>query len=280
MFKSYLFIPANKQRFIEKAAKIPQVDYRVFDLEDSVLASNIEQSLRLLSEIEIKETDWLRIPLLESGIRQVILSSSRIGISQYVIPKFAGFQEIEGIIEEILTINRDAKVLLLLENARSYIELEKILAAFSQSIHGVSLGLHDFAYDTGMKNDYKLLRHIRMNIMLLARAYGVEPIDVVSTHLRNEKLLTEEIFDGFEMGYRAKFLIHPFQLEVLKSVSFYTEEEVNEYKKVLQYYEENIRGKEALFSYNDRVYEKMHLEEIKRIVRWGKTLYGTNGEIF
>lgn len=274
MFKSYFFIPANKKRFLEKVEKMEGIDYRVFDLEDSILKSDLEKSIDLLLNVNVKKTDWLRIPLFKSSIRNIL--SKGIGIDNYVIPKFKGYEDIRKIIEEFLSINPNAKFILLLENAKSYIELEKILLEFNKYIYGISLGIHDFTFETCMKNDYIFLRNIRMNIMILAKAYSVEPIDVVSMYLNNEKALKEEIFDGFKCGYRSKFLIHPFQLEVLKSIPFYTKEEVDEYQKVLSYYYEEIRGKEALFSFNNRVYEKVHIEEIKKIVKWGSEYYGAN----
>jgi citrate lyase beta subunit len=280
MFKSYFFIPANNKRFIEKTEILGGIDFRVFDLEDSVLPSDLENSIKLLSSIEIKNSDWLRIPINENNLMKVVKDSIKLGIDNFVIPKFEGLAEFQKIANQILTINPRAEFILLLENGKSYIELEKILFEFSQYIYGISLGIHDFSFATGMKNDYMLQRNIRTNIMLLAKAYSVEPIDVVSMYLRHENKLKDEILDGFNIGYRSKFLIHPTQLNVLKSVKYYSKEEIYEFENVLNFYLTNIVGKEALFSYNDRVYEKMHIEEIKKIVRWGNEYYGTDREIF
>jgi citrate lyase beta subunit len=224
MFKSYFFIPASKKRFLEKVERMEDIDYRVFDLEDSILESDLEKSIDLLLNINVKKTDCLRIPLSKNRIRQIL--GSKIKIDNYVIPKFEGYDDIRKVVENILSVNPNAKFILLLENAKSYIELEKILLKFNKYIHGISLGIHDFTFKTGIENDYVFLRNVRMRIMILARAYSVEPIDVVSTNLNNENTLKKEIFDGFKCGYRSKFFIHPFQLKVLKSFSFYTKEEV------------------------------------------------------
>jgi cytoplasmic iron level regulating protein YaaA (DUF328/UPF0246 family) len=55
-----------------------------------------------------------------------------------------------------------------------------------------------------------------------------------------------------------------------------TNTEVKEYEKVLSYYQEKVKGKEALFFYNGRIYEKMHIKKIEEIVKWGNRFYGTN----
>jgi len=273
MIKNYFFVPANKTRFLEKIPTLTDIDYCVFDLEDSVLSSDIQNAFELLSNFKMKNTDWLRIPLIKSEIKAITLKSMQIGLNNYVIPKFNGFDELRKIIQAIQSVNSKAKFILLIENAKSYIELERILVEFNECIHGVSLGIHDFSFSTGLKNDFVFLRNIRMKLMLLAKAYSVEPIDIVSTNLNNEEDLRDEVLDGLKTGYRSKFLIHPFQLAALKAVPYYEKEEIDSYKKILKYYFDYIDGKEALFTYNGRIYEKMHIEEIKKIVKWGDEFY-------
>lgn len=275
MFKNYFFIPASNIRYIKKSLEIDNIDCRVFDLEDSILSADLEDALELISRIEKKKTDWLRLPLEHSGFKNIDLKDKDVGINNFVIPKFEGFNEIQLIINEILSMNSKAKFILLIENAKSYIDLDKILSKFSECIEGVSLGIHDFSVSTGIKNDYRLLENIRMNISILAKAYMVEAIDIVSIDIKNQNIFIDEVINGFVLGYRSKFLIHPLQLETIKSIGFYTKEEIAEYQEVLDYFHLNIEGKGAVFLFKDKVYEKMHIKEIKKIVLWGNEFYGT-----
>lgn len=276
MFESYLFIPANKKKFIDKSLKLEDLDHRIFDLEDSVAEKDMEIAIDNLKSIVILKSDWVRIPVDRIEQAELINEIHELGFSNYVIPKYAGYEEFKSIFIDITSINKQAKFILLLENPKAYLDLERTLKDFSSFIYGVSLGIHDFAFETGMKNDYKFFRDIRIKIMLIAKAYSVKPLDVVSMHLTDKKWLEEEILDGFKSGYRAKLFIHPYQLEVLKKVKFYTLEEVKEYEKVLNYFKENVKEKDAVFSFNGRVYEKMHIEEIIKIVEWGTSFYGTD----
>lgn len=276
MFESYMFIPAHKKKFIDKSLQLENLDYRIFDLEDSVAEEDLEIALENLSATEILQSDWIRIPIGRSRQAKLISEIYKLGLNNYVIPKFTGYEEFISIFSDIVSINKKAKLILLLENPKAYLDLQKILNEFSLSIYGISLGIHDFTFKSGMKNDYKLLRNIRINIMLIAKAYSVKPLDIVSMHLKDRRWLEEEILDGFECGYRGKLLIHPYQLEVLNSVEFYTLEQIKEYEKVLKHFKENIQEEDVVFSYNDRVYEKMHIEEIKKIIEWGKNFYGTD----
>lgn len=276
MFESYMFVPANKKKFIEKSETLIDLGNRIFDLEDSVFETEFDEAIANLSSVKITKSDWVRIPIGKPYQIEMIEKINKLGINNYVIPKFEGYIDFTRVYLDIIDINKKARMILLIENAKSYIELEKILKEFRESIHGVSLGIHDFTFETGMRNDYKLLKNIRINIMLLGKAYSITPIDVVSIHLKDNQKLIEEILDGFNLGYRSKLLIHPSQLEILNKTEFYSLDEIKEFNEVLKYYNKNIHGKEALFSFNGRVYEKMHIEEIKGIIGWGRKFHETD----
>lgn len=271
-----MFIPSNKKKFIDKSLQLEKLDYRIFDLEDSVAEKDIEIAIENLKQIKILKTDWIRIPIGRDTNIELINEIHKLGFNNYVIPKYVGYDEFESIFNTIISMNKHAKFILLLENSKSYLELERTLSDFSSYINGVSLGIHDFTFQSGMKNDYKFLRNIRINIMLIAKSYSVKPLDIVSMHLKDKERLEDEILDGFECGYRGKLFIHPYQLEVLNNFQFYTLEQVKEYKKVLIYFKENVQNQDVIFSFKGRVYEKMHIKEIKNIVEWGSSFYGTD----
>lgn len=276
MFDSYMFIPAIKMNYIEKSTLLENLDNRIFDLEDSVSEKDIDDAVGNLSKIEISENDWIRIPLDGCNRKELIGKLHELGFSNFVIPKCWGYEDFKIVYSEVKSIDKKAKFIFLIENPKAYVDLEKILSIYSTDIYGVSLGLHDFSFESGMRNDYMFLRDIRINIMLISRAYFVKPLDVVSMHLQNRVSLEKEILDGFKCGYRGKILIHPYQLEVLQSVEFYSSEEIKEYEGVLKYYYENLKNTDVVFSYNGRVYEKMHMREIDKIVKWGNEFYGTD----
>mgnify|MGYP006284236939 CR=1 FL=1 len=273
MIDSYLFIPASEKKFIKKSTNLKNLDYRVFDLEDSVSEELLSTAIKNISKINFSNNDWVRIPINIDYQINLIENISKMGMNNFIIPKIKGYEDFKNIYSEILKINSNAKIILLIENAKIYVELEKILDDFEDNIYGLSLGIHDFTFETNMKNDYRVLTNIRTKILLLARSYEVEPIDVVSMYLKDEEKLRNEIVDGFNLGYRSKFIIHPKQLEILNSVKFYSFKKIKEYKDVLKHYNSTVDYKDSLFSYNDIVYEKMHIQKIKKIVDWGEKFY-------
>lgn len=274
MFNTYFFIPTNSKRKIQKTENLIGIDYRIFDFEDSILDEDIGTALVTLKDVNRKDTDWIRVPF--EGFHSIIKESTKLGFNNFMIPKFNGYEELKKVITQIDNINIKARYILLVEQPKTLIDLEKIIINYQGSLHGIALGSHDFSFTTGIQNDIHHLKQIRIDILIMAKAYGIEPIDVVSMNLTDTNMFKEEIMDSFSSGYRSKLLIHPQQLDLIKSYPFYTLDQVNKLSEILEYYYSEVEGKKALFSLNGRVYEKMHIERIKKIVEWGVNFYGTD----
>jgi len=276
MFINFMFIPANNIKYIKKSETLANLDNRIFDLEDSILESEFDKAISNISDIKIRDTDWIRLPIEKYYQHEILKGLVDSGINNFVIPKFEGFNDFRRIQTQLLKVNKKIKTILLIENASSYIDMEKILKEYSQHIYGISLGIHDFSFNTGVKNDYKTLKNIRLNIMLLAKTYSVIPIDIVSIYLTDKKKLVKEIIDGFNIGYRAKLLIHPKQLEVLKRTEFYSSNEIDEFKRIVKWYHNKEDQRNAILVDNGRIYEKMHINEIEKVIKWGEEFYESN----
>ncbi|MCZ2258630.1 aldolase/citrate lyase family protein [Sporosarcina sp. G11-34] len=275
MFENYFFVPANKQQYILKSETLPGINNRIFDFEDSILKEDIDLSIDLLSMTVVRSNDWIRLPSEIPALTKVLKGTHSLGFNNYIIPKFKGIKELTLIIQQILIYNKHPKLILLIENSLALIELKDIINKFDALIYGFGLGSHDFSLDTGIENDLPYLQTIRINLLILAKAYNKEPIDIVSMNISNEKEFRNEIDDGFNCGYRSKFLIHPLQLKMLNNHSYYSFEEVMKYKEILDYFKMNIKDKNALFFYEGKVYEKMHIKKIEQIVNWGIIHYET-----
>ncbi|MGJ0847511.1 aldolase/citrate lyase family protein [Tissierella praeacuta] len=275
MFSNYFFVPANKSKFLIKSEELNEIDNRIFDFEDSIICTEIDDSLNFLAQILRKNTDWIRLPFNEKLANKIVKVTSKLGYNNYVIPKFNGYEDLKVFIESLESFSC-MKYILLIENSKSLLDLECIIKTYKSQIHGVGLGSHDFSFITGIENNINLLRQIRINILLVCKAYGIEPIDVASMNILNMEEFNNEVLDGFRCGYRAKFILHPNQLNALRMVQFYNKEQIKNWLQILNYFEREVKGKEALFTYDGKVYEKMHIEQIKKIVKWGERYYGTN----
>ncbi len=112
--------------------------------------------------------------------------------------------------------------------------------------------------------------------MIMAKAYGVVPIDVVPANVKDKEKLIKEIVNGFELGYSEKMFIHPEQLDVLEDIEYYSIDIVDECRKVMLYFEENNKMENEILLLNGRIYEEMHIKKMRKILSWGEMYYGTN----
>ena len=89
-------------------------------------------------------------------------------------------------------------------------------------------------------------------------------------NISDEQEFSSECIDAFNMGYDAKFVLHPQQLEVINKTEYFSKEEV---KNALEIYEE-IKTmdlvKFSVIKVNGKLYEKPHLKRIMKIIEWNK----------
>jgi citrate lyase beta subunit len=275
LIQNYFFVPANKPQFLEKSLKLAGVDFRILDFEDSVSASNIENALQTVQTHELRETDWVRIPVIDQ-FKEIANELFKLNLTNVVIPKVRDKEHFDEVLNQLIDINDKTQVIILIENAKIYLQLEEILKKWNKYIVGVGLGSHDFSAATKIRHNTKELFPLRLQISLLANAYGVVPIDIASMNISDKEGYETEIQSAYDLGYRAKFVLHPFQLHLLKEYPFFSIEEVDDASHVLELFTESEQNKEVVLKYKGKIYEKPHVEKLKSIKAWGNQFYGTD----
>lgn len=275
LIRNYFFVPANKPRFLEKSLELNSIDFRILDFEDSVSSSNIKNAIQTVKKIELKKTDWVRIPVIDQ-FKKIAQELFNLGLTNVVIPKVKDKKHFGKVMNQLRDINEKTNVIILIENALTFLQLEDILKKWSQYITGVGLGSHDFSAVTKIRHSTKELFPLRLQISLLANAYGVTPIDIASMNISDKKGYETEIQSAYDLGYRAKFVLHPFQLQLMNEYPFFTEEEVKDAADILKLFFESEKNKEVVIKYKGKIYEKPHVENLKSIKAWGEQYYGAD----
>ena len=267
--KNYFFIPGSK---LEKVDTIKKLNVSiVIDLEDAVKFSDREKILNdLLSCPSCFGEFFIRIPLYsrESFINTSFLEKLiAAGYKKFIFPKLEKAKDFKDIIS---TINNDGlELILLVETTRFFLELKEILLDHRKLFKAISLGSHDFMNEVGGNYTLKNLEYARLQLLYLARMINIEAIDIASMELKDENKLREEILDGFEKGYDAKFYIHPWQLATKENMELYTTEDLLWAKKVLKALAEVDH--ETEFNpkvIDDQIIERPHLNRAKKIIQY------------
>ncbi|MBF9253847.1 hypothetical protein I2I11_11135 [Pontibacter sp. 172403-2] len=271
--RSYFFIPGTRYSNLE-FIRNQGVDEIIIDLEDAVKGSERAEIINTLLRSTNVNEFWLRVPLRESfeqqidgGVLKLLLEK---GFSKIVLPKLLSAEEFNSLVTG-LDINSNHQFIVLVEHPRMLIDLDSMLFNANGQIKGVGLGSHDLVSILGAKHTLKNLEYPRQKLLYSAKAAEVDCIDIASMELQDQTLFKEELADGFEKGYDAKFLIHPWQLEIFNTFDYFSEEEVQWAAVVMDAYSK--AGENLEFSpivIGNEVIERPHIKRAKIITEKGK----------
>ena len=279
MLKTFFFVPANNIKFIRKAPSIPAT-YFVYDLEDSISKKEKNIAFENLKNIEITENTYVRPNLYnenETINSELFLQLIKVGFRNFLIPKVMNLslvQELNKIFKITDNSFYNFKFILLIEHPAGLINLTEIIRSKLLNIEYVGLGNYDYSNIMGMKHTLENLRYARNTILNIAKAHELEAIDIVSLNLDDEDGFCNEVLNGFSMGFDAKFIIHPNQIELINNIQFYSQEEINEAKTVYQYILDIENDTISIKKINGKIYEKPHIKRIKKIINWTKRYEG------
>lgn len=275
MLKTFFFIPANNKKFIKKAPSIV-ANYYIYDLEDSISKNEKSIAIENLRKIQITENTYVRPNLYnDDGTinSKLILELIEIGFKNFLIPKVSDLIQIQALNEIVKISNKrfdKFNFILLIEHPAGIINLTEIIRSKLLNIKFVGLGNYDYSNAMGMKHTLDNLSYARNSILNIAKAHNIEAIDIVSLNLDAEEEFINEVLNGFSMGFDAKFIIHPKQIQVLNKIQFYSDEEIKEALLVYPYILDIKNEKISLKKINGRIYEKPHIKRIINIVNWSK----------
>ncbi|MDP2685126.1 MAG: aldolase/citrate lyase family protein [bacterium] len=268
--RSFLFIPANKPDFIKKSVGLKASNF-IIDLEDAIYNSKVEQSVNNILDLKPSLDYYIRLSYNpEEKIEQFSYAEKLLkkGYGRFVIPKIksqSDISSIESFLVNNLKATRKIDLIVLIENPVALANLANILQ--SDSVIGVGLGSHDYCDSIGMTHTMENLYWARMQILNTGKALGKFVIDIASMNLSDKNSFIEECKDGHEKGFDAKFLIHPWQLNIFDSLRYYSKEELIQALHVKEYIDD-IGGlnKFTIANIGGVVIEKAHLKRINKIL--------------
>lgn len=246
LLRSFLFVPGNNKRFIDKA-KTLKADIICLDLEDSVPLNDKEPARQMISDIlkarsEFSSEVYARINSFDSGLAEADLKAVvQNGINGVVIPKVNGEEEVWALSKLITTLEHERKIkdgtvemMPSIENAKGVINAFKIASA-TPRVSALVFGVFDFLFDMGLEyvEDGMEYTYARAKVPVDARAAGVYAIDSIWQKIEDIDGLIRDATAGMRLGYKGKSLIHPSQIEPVHKIFVPNKEEVEWARKVV-----------------------------------------------
>ncbi|MBO0801883.1 MAG: CoA ester lyase [Nocardiopsaceae bacterium] len=225
--RSLLFVPANRPDRFEKAAGAG-ADAVIADLEDSVGTSQkaaARDNLPAAAEHASGARGGLYVRVNPVGTpwhADDVAAAAGIGARGIVLPMC----EDPGVVAETewrLAAHehdpRATEIVLIVETARGVLNAGQ-LARPAGRARRMAFGAYDFALDMGIdvENAAQVLTTARTQVVLAAKAAGVQPIDTAFADVRDPGAMRRQAAEAAGMGFTGKFAIHPGQVPIINEV--------------------------------------------------------------
>ncbi|MFL6829337.1 MAG: HpcH/HpaI aldolase/citrate lyase family protein [Sphingomicrobium sp.] len=268
--RSWLFVPADSERKIEKALE-SEADAVIFDLEDSVVPDRkaiAREILKSLPERSDGPQWWVRVnPLGTEFHRHDLELIGSADIHGIVLPKAESGTDVIELSHRTGTIPVHAIVT---ETAASLFGLLSYrrpgspLAAMSWGAEDLSAALgatSKYDRDGNLSFTYRLARSL---CLAGAAAAGVQPVDGVFADFRDEEGLKTEAEAARHEGFTGKLAIHPAQVGVINAAFTPSLEEVRHAAEIVAAFEANPNA--GVLSVGGKMVDRPHLVQARRIV--------------
>ncbi len=250
VWRSLLYVPANNQRFIDKA-HTRGADAIILDLEDSVPAAERDRARAMLADSAAKARQLgadvvVRVnrpdPEAASDLDAAVIE----GVDALMLPKVDDAAHVQAIADVVEGLERERgmepggiRFVVMVESPAALFKAAEIAAAHPRNT-AAFLGGEDFATAAGMVPDPDTLFLPKMMTMFAARAAGITPLGMFGTVADYQDLesVRENIRRSRRFGFEGASCIHPSVVPVLNQEMAPSAEEVGQAGRIVVAYAE------------------------------------------
>jgi len=270
--RSVLYIPAARERALEKAQALP-ADAIIFDLEDAVAPAEKpaarEVLARALREMDFGarlrivringfDTEWGR----EDAAAMAVAIAAGMKVDAVLVPKVNRAADLEA----VAAVVPGADLWAMMETAAGMLNAAEI--AGHPRLTGMVMGTNDLAKELGSRfRPDRLPMQAGLGLCLLAaKAHGLTIVDGVYNAFKDEEGLRAECEQGRDMGFDGKTLIHPAQLEVANAAFAPSQAEIDLARRQIAAFDEVLAQGGGVAVVDGRIVENLHVATAKAIL--------------
>jgi (3S)-malyl-CoA thioesterase len=265
--RSVLYIPASKERALEKARQLP-ADAIIFDLEDAVAPDEKVRARGLLVD-ELRQADFgprlrlVRVNGLETpwGAADLLAFAGHPGADAVLVPKVNGPGDLDAVAGRVAR-----PVWAMMETARGCVNAAAIAA--HPRLQGMVMGTNDLARELGVRpraDRLPLMAALGASV-LAARAEGRLIVDGVFNAFRDPEGLQAECDQGRDLGFDGKTLIHPDQIAAANATFAPRPEELSVARRQIAAYAEARSRGEGVAVVDGRIVENLHVAMAESLI--------------
>lgn len=279
MMRSFLFVPADSERKVRKAATAG-ADALIYDLEDSVSPSHRQEARAIAAAAcEPRSDAWVRINPLDTEDAdldlEAIVPAKPAGI---VLPKpesAADVIDLAARLDELEAASGIASgsvriIALCTERPGALFSLGGYVDA-TPRLAGLSWGAEDLSTAVGAARNrddagdwlppYELARSL---CLFAAAAAGVPAIDTVVTDFRNEDGVRHYAEKAKRDGFAGMLAIHPAQVDVINRAFMPSAEDIERARRIVALFDEHPDA--GTLGLDGKMIDRPHLLQARRII--------------
>lgn len=281
--RTMMFLNAQKPSLI-KDPYVYKPDSIMLDLEDAV-AENQKDAARFSLFHALKEVDYrgtervvringLDTPYWEEDIRCAVIG----GCDSIRIPKTENAGDVKRVEEAVAKAEKEAgrpagSVLIMaaLESARGVMNALEICEA-SERLFGIALSGGDYTKDlqTKITGTGVELMGARQQMIIAARAAGVQCFDTVYTNLDDMEGFYKDVETIHLMGFDGKSVINPRQIDIVHKIFTPTEKDIIFAEKVVREIDEKKAQGIGVFTVDGKMIDVAFYDGAKRTLALAK----------
>ncbi len=276
--RSILTVPAINDRALDKLTSL-DCDAVIFDLEDSVAEDRkADARVNLLNFLKDKDLGH-RERIIRVNAADTAFHREDMALVLNVLPDAVLLPKVE----EPVTVQDVAELLgesdaaeglriwAMIETPRGVLNAAAIASSGRTSdsrLDAFVVGLNDLRKATGIPAapGRTYLVPYLMQVVLAARAYGLDVIDSVSNDFRELQAFSEECGQGRAMGFDGKMLIHPAQIEPTNRHFGPSDAAIAEARLVVDAFSDPAHAGLNVINIDGRMIERLHAEEAARLL--------------
>ena len=263
-----MFVPGNNPGMMQDAF-IYGPDSIMLDLEDSVTMAE-KDAARLLVHNALKTIDYgntemvVRInPLNTAYGKKDVEAVVKAGVHVIRMPKTETAEEVREVEREIERVEKEigclgrTKIMAAIESTLGIVNAYEIAVA-SERMMGIALGAEDYCANlkTQRSPEGTELLFARQQIVVAARAAGIDALDTVYSNLNDLETFRKEVELIKQLGFDGKSIINPRQIEIVNEVFAPTEKAIEKAKTIIAAIKEAEKRGSGVIAVNGKMVDR------------------------
>ncbi len=286
--RSWMFVPGHRQRMLDKALGLGNVDALMLDIEDGVPPQEKqtarEQIGRTLAQAGAATSGPARFVRINAvggdQMRRDLEHVIQAGTDGLVLPKVETPEQVrlvDGILgEREAAAARQAGTVALMAAIESPRGLRGAyeIATASPRVIGLMFGAEDLSRELGLplrrEGEAREMVFHRSMVVTAAAAANVQAVDGVWTDLQDAEGLRRYATQSRRLGFSGMSAIHPGQVDAINEIFSPTEDEVAYCRQVIEAFEAAVARGDGSIAFGGQLIDRPIVDRAKRTVAFAE----------